>query len=517
MKNKTWWFLVAVAFTLICMCGNPTDEGKVSTFTLFITATNGTVTKSPDLAAYDFNSVVQITAIPSIWYHFVSWSGDTTDTANPLSIRMNSNKNLTANFTINTYNLTVSAGTGGTVSPTGISTVNHGAATSITATPDIGYQFARWTRSGPDATIADSTQTSTTVVLAANATVTAEFFTTNHAPNKPSNPVPTDGTINQKAPTLQLSWSGGDADTSDTVRYDVYLDTVNPPVKQVSSAQIDTAYHASGLFSGTTYYWYIVASDGMATMLGDIWLFVTNAPPVMKQIPSGTFQMGGLLNADERPIHSVSISSFYMDSTEVTQEDYLALRGNNPSYFIGDLQRPVDSVRWSDAFRYCNARSKRDKLDTVYNTSTWQADFTKNGYRLPTEAEWEYACRAGSTTDYYWGGNYPLATPADTAAMDSNVVWLHNEGYTTQRVAGKKPNDWGLYDMAGNVYEWINDWFISPYDTTVYTDPTGPSTGTYRVVRGCCYMSQPLTFRSAYRTYAYYSSYRYVGFRCVRR
>ena len=86
-------------------------------------------------------------------------------------------------------------------------------------------------------------------------------------------------------------------------------------------------------------------------------------------------------------------------------------------------------------------------------------DYARNGYRLPTEAKWEYACRAGTTTDYYWGRNYPLATSADTLAIDSNAVWYDNSPTSTQPVATKQPNAWGLYDMSRKLWEWCNDWY----------------------------------------------------------
>jgi formylglycine-generating enzyme required for sulfatase activity len=221
----------------------------------------------------------------------------------------------------------------------------------------------------------------------------------------------------------------------------------------------------------------------------------------------------------------------------VTQADYVALMLVNPSYFDSGSTWPVESVTWFDAVLYCNARSKNNGMDTVYTfasisgtpgDSCWSLgnlgiDYTKNGYRLPTEAEWEYACRAGSTTDYYWGGSYPPTTTADTAAIDNNAVWPHNSNYSTAKVGTKLPNAWGLYDMNGNVWEWCNDWYSgSYYSVSPLTDPTGP-TGSYlyRVMRGGSWHYSNYDagyFRSAYR-----SNNDPVhkgigdGFRCVRR
>jgi formylglycine-generating enzyme required for sulfatase activity len=259
-----------------------------------------------------------------------------------------------------------------------------------------------------------------------------------------------------------------------------------------------------------------------------------DVPPGMRFISSGTFQMGSNQDVLQQPVHDVTVSSFYMDTTEVTQADYLALMGVNPSYFTGDPRRPVESVTWFDAVLYCNARSRRDGKDTVYgftgitgtpgdscsDLSNLVIDFSKNGYRLPTEAEWEYACRAGTTTDYYWNRSYPPTTLADTLKIDSNAVWLHNcdSIIPVQPVAGKKPNAWGLYDMAGNVGEWCSDWF-GYYTSGSQTDPTGPSTyGMYRVriQRGGSWYSGDDELYSAYRSLWYPDrNFLLIGFRVV--
>jgi formylglycine-generating enzyme required for sulfatase activity len=255
------------------------------------------------------------------------------------------------------------------------------------------------------------------------------------------------------------------------------------------------------------------------------------APAGMCFILSGTFQMGSTVESSEQPVHSVTVSAFYMDTTEVTQADYLALMGVNPSNNTGDMNRPVERVTWFDAVLYCNKRSKRDGLDTVYSYTAITGtagngctdltgltiSLTKSGYRLPTEAEWEYACRAGTTTDYYWGRNYPPSTTADTLAMDNNAVWIHNSSMQTKPVAGKQPNAWGLYDASGNVLEWCNDWY-GGYSSEAQSDPTGPTTGVFRCLRGGAALGfcQANELRSAYRLYASPHTQMPIGFRSVR-
>jgi len=280
-----------------------------------------------------------------------------------------------------------------------------------------------------------------------------------------------------------------------------------------------------------TYSVVVSNSEGSVTSNGAV-LTVNQPPSGMVSISGGTFQMGNTLTSDAQPVHSVTISAFYMNVTEVTQASYDSLMGVNPSTFTGDLLRPVEMVTWFDAVLYCNARSKRDGKDTVYTFTSitgtpgngcsdlvgLAVDFSKNGYRLPTEAEWEYACRAGSTTDYYWGRNSPPTTTVDTVAIDSNAVWSHNSGSTTLPVAGKLPNAFGLYDMSGNVWEWCNDWYDAAYySSSPSTDPTGPSTGTDRVLRGGGWKANDSRQTSAYRNYWSGIGTYGLGFRCVRR
>jgi formylglycine-generating enzyme required for sulfatase activity len=154
---------------------------------------------------------------------------------------------------------------------------------------------------------------------------------------------------------------------------------------------------------------------------------------------------------------------------EVTQEDYQTVMGGNPSRFTGDITRPVEQVRWSDATNYCAKFTQRERaagrLPTGYI------------YRLPTEAEWEYACRAGTTTRFSYGDDLNYASLGSYAWYDSN------SGDTTHAVGQKLPNAWGLYDMHGNVWEWCLDWYSS-YSGNSVSDPQGPITGSARVVRG---------------------------------
>jgi formylglycine-generating enzyme required for sulfatase activity len=188
---------------------------------------------------------------------------------------------------------------------------------------------------------------------------------------------------------------------------------------------------------------------------------------VLVRIPAGTFQMGDLSGAGyatERPAHSVTISRpFYLGRFEVTQAQWVRVMGATSFYRTGDNQ-PAEFISWSDAQDFCQQVSA----------------LTGRTARLPTEAEWEYACRAGTSTDYFFGN--------DSAGLSAYAWYGGDSGSQTHDVGGKLPNPWGLYDMLGNVWEMCQDWY-GAYDAAAVVDPTGPATGTTHPARGGAYGS----------------------------
>ena len=186
----------------------------------------------------------------------------------------------------------------------------------------------------------------------------------------------------------------------------------------------------------------------------------------MAYVRSGTFTMGGCENFfnDEKPLTRVTLTKgYWLGKTEVTQGQYEALMGSNPSDFKNaGRDAPVEQVSWDDAMQFCRKLTERERSA---GRLPWGYDYT-----LPTEAQWEYACRAGTTGAY--AGN-----------LDSMGWYTSNSGNTTHPVAQKQANAWGLYDMHGNVWEWCRDWY-GDYPGGSVTDPTGPSSGTFRVIRG---------------------------------
>jgi formylglycine-generating enzyme required for sulfatase activity len=214
-------------------------------------------------------------------------------------------------------------------------------------------------------------------------------------------------------------------------------------------------------------------------------------------IPAGKFMMGSpdseLDRAkNEGPQHEVTISKpFYMGMTEVTQAQYEAVMAKNPS-FLRAPANPVERVSWDDAVAFCRRLSAK----------------TSKTFRLPTEAEWEYACRAGGKTRFSFGDS--------DSALGDYAWWQGNSGGHTYPVGLKKPNPWGLYDMTGNVTEWCADWYGS-YSDKASTDPQGPRSGSNCVLRGGSYALKTADQgRSAHRHNEDPAS-RYInaGFRCV--
>jgi len=220
----------------------------------------------------------------------------------------------------------------------------------------------------------------------------------------------------------------------------------------------------------------------------------------MLLVPPGIFTMGcsrfdaGFCWSDESPRHQVKLTrAFYLGRYEVTQKQWTDKMGSNPSRFSGNPNRPVEQVSWNDI--------------AGFNTAT--------GLRLPTEAEWEYSCRAGTTTAIHQ--SRPRPSGSDSTVYLYNIAWFSgNAGARTHNVGGKDPNGFGFYDMSGNVYEWVNDWY-GAYSAGNATDPTGPSKGSARVLRGGGWVNSSDYCRSSDRYgsdpgYRYY----YVGFRVAR-
>ncbi len=333
-------------------------------------------------------------------------------------------------------------------------------------------------------------------------------FRTERIPNQPPylpEPVsPENGSIDLSINT-DLLWSGSDPE-NDFLRYDVYFgDSFPPPL--VSSRQALNSYELDTLDFVTTYFWKIdVHDDEDHTTEGPVWNFTTlektqgtdpgelrefilgNSGIIIEMvwIPAGSFMMGALVDeidaiSDEYPRHWVNINyDFWMSRYELTQQQWQAIYGTNPSFFQDD-NRPVEQVSWDDVHQF---------LDTL-NSQTESAPF-----RLPSEAEWEYACRSGEdNTRFHWGYD-------TTYQALYRYAWFDNVSDGQSHEIGlKRPNNWGLYDMHGNVWEWCEDWYHSTYDGAPIDGSAWTTIGNRntRVRRGGGWNYGRSECRSAYR------------------
>ncbi|MGA2641510.1 MAG: SUMF1/EgtB/PvdO family nonheme iron enzyme [Spirochaetia bacterium] len=236
-------------------------------------------------------------------------------------------------------------------------------------------------------------------------------------------------------------------------------------------------------------------------------------PENMIRVEGGTFQMGDTFGDGqswEKPVHSVAVSSFYMGKYLVTQKEWRDVMGTDPSHFKGD-DLPVESVTWYDAVQYCNKLSAKNGLDPCYaiNGTNVTCDFSRSGFRLPTEAEWEYAAKGGRQSR---GTEY-----AGSSSVDEVAWYGGNSGGRTHPVGQKRANELGLYDMSGNVWEWCWDWWGN-YGPSTETDPQGADSGSNRVRRGGSGDGSASGVRAAGRDgYGPGLRYNISGFRVVRR
>ena len=293
--------------------------------------------------------------------------------------------------------------------------------------------------------------------------------------------------------TIYYTTDGVTTPTTGSTKYTAAISVVVNPATIIKAIAVATLYSSSAVSTAT----FTVPSVALVS------------------IPAGSFNNG---------TSTVTLSAFQMSKYDINQSKYLAVMGTNPSYFSGNSDAatcPVEMVTWFDAVEFCNKLSTADGLAPVYSitgrtpasgypitSATVSATWTNSGYRLPTEAQWEYAARAGTTTTYYWGNDSSDATVGQYA-------WYSTNAGKTHAVGQKLPNAWGLYDMAGNVWQWVWDW-SGIYPSGAQTDPTGPSSGQYRVNRGGSWFNSSDFLGTAYRNFSYpYNQYYTVGFRVV--
>lgn len=342
------------------------------------------------------------------------------------------------------------------------------------------------------------------------------FKTLEKEPEDPTIQLPKVTTNDISNITTNSAFCGGNV-TSDgngtvTARGVCWSEMQNPSLDNIYSEETadgdGTGSFTSQLIDlkeNTTYYVRAYAINEKGTAYGEEKSFkileklvinVNGVSFTMIKVEGGTFSMGATseqgsdARIDEIPVHSVTLSDYYIGETEVTQELWEAVMGSNPSYFSDD-QKPVEQVSWDDCKEFIT------KLNNL----------TGKNFRLPTEAEWEYAARGGNKSKgYKYSGSNSIG----------DVAWCgDNSSLTTHNVKTKSPNELGIYDMSGNVYEWCEDWF-GGYSSGSQTNPTGPSSGAYRVLRGGSWNYNACGCRVSSR-YQNSSNYRFYhfGFRVV--
>jgi formylglycine-generating enzyme required for sulfatase activity len=245
-------------------------------------------------------------------------------------------------------------------------------------------------------------------------------------------------------------------------------------------------------------------------------------------VQGGTFSRQNEDGSYPNPPVMVTLSSFYIDKYEVTQTEFQAVMGFNPSNFSGNPNRPVEQVRWTNAIEYCNRRSMQEGLTPCYSYGSYGTDpdnwpedwvigdnsiscnWSANGYRLPTEMEWMFAAKGGNQSQgYTYSGSNDIYA----------VAWYNgNSGFTTHTVGTKAPNELGTFDMSGNVYEWCWDWYSSSYYTiSPSNNPTGPASGAYCMARGGSWAVDSFYCRIANRgPVSPYRNRNDIGFRVCR-
>ncbi|MEO6095349.1 MAG: SUMF1/EgtB/PvdO family nonheme iron enzyme [Fibrobacteria bacterium] len=311
----------------------------------------------------------------------------------------------------------------------------------------------------------------------------------NRPPFSPAARFPDSGAVVSDSLPVVLAWKGGDPDLGAKVQYTVYLDTRFPPLAIRNSGLTDTALSLSDLKPGATYFWRVVSSDGLDRSEGAVRSFTLKAPePAMQQVPKPFADAYPLVPVPKGTYHRedgriITVGPFFIGKYEVTQAEFQKFTGRNPSYRLQD-SLPVDRITWEEADAFCR----------------------ETGGRLPSEAEWEYAARAGNAESFYWG-----------AENAGDYAWYRdNSDNRTQKVGMKKPNSWGLYDMAGNVFEWVQDWY-GDYNVVDLDHPKGPPDGTARVIRGASWYSESgsLSLTARYNNRPGFRNFK-VGFRCAK-
>lgn len=343
-------------------------------------------------------------------------------------------------------------------------------------------------------------------------------------PSTPTVIYPGNGCTNYEM-GIPLSWRPYHS-SSDCYVFDVYLG-VNEEPMLIEENHLGREYCPRELEEETTYYWKIVAIESDYEIESAVWSFTTGQYPhtEMIYIEGGNFDMGDHFSeggSSELPVHNVSLNDFYIGKYEITNAEYIAFM--SVQYYNYEDNEPKVLIGLQSAMKYCNYKSIQEGLDPCYsvngsvNPGEWsyifnpECSWDANGYRLPTEAEWEYAARGG----VFWEDNYKYS--GTTENVENYAVHYSTSSVNPAEVGTKLPNQLGIHDMSGNVYEMCWDFYSEDYyENSANIDPHGPIGGTNRVIRGGPYYGDWSWYRVAYRIDSNPSNgYSDIGFRIVR-
>ncbi|MGB2863604.1 MAG: SUMF1/EgtB/PvdO family nonheme iron enzyme [Sedimentisphaerales bacterium] len=460
-------------------------------YSLTVTAVGGSVTKSPDKASYNRGETVTLEAAPNVGYSFTNWSGDLSGGTNPAALVMDADKSVSTGFAVKTYSLTATAVGGSVTKNPNKASYNHGETVTLQAVPNKDYSFTNWSGdlsggTNPVTLVmdADKSVSAGFALKAYSLTVTAVGGSVTKSPDKASYKRGETVTLGA-APNEGFSftnWSGNLSGGTNPTTLVMDAD------KTVAASFALKADEAGARFTGIN----------------------------LVYIPAGSFMMGSSVSAaqlageydkkekdfaNEFPQYEVRISKgFWMGQTEVTQGQYKSVMNAQPwsgkAYVQEDANNPAVYVSWDDAVEFCRRLSQQEG----------------RRYRLPTEAEWEYACRAGTTTRFSFGASD--SSLGDYAWFDGNADKVGQD--YAHPVGQKIPNLWGLYDMHGNVFEWCSDYYDEKYySNSPSVDPNGPPSGISRSLRGGSWDNGGSHLRSSYRSDYPVSRGLLVGFRVV--
>jgi sulfatase modifying factor 1 len=251
------------------------------------------------------------------------------------------------------------------------------------------------------------------------------------------------------------------------------------------------------------------------TIAGEKTFITTNLDMEFVLVTGGTFKMGNNFDEagfeDELPVHEVTVSDFYISTYEVTQSEWEAVMGSNPSTFKGKM-KPVENISWFDAIKFCNKLSIKEGLKPCYEikrNNNVVCDWTANGYRMPTEAEWEFAAIGGNESQgYLYSGSN---------SIDEVGFYKGNSMSMSHQTGSKKPNELRIYDMSGNVWEWCWDWYTNSYRDLITNNPRGVEFGVERCRRGGSWAQISKSSRSSNRLGTPPElKFNYVGLRLVK-